>query len=131
MAMAPKDAPPVTLRCLPAHPLDLPRGRIVNVYGGFGFLKQLGNDGDGQDIFFRAADVIGGIASTAAFETATSSPLKGINCLEPGSASTECRSLKLDSDLRAASCSLLDYPGHDERFGDQLEETLAFVVLTS
>ena len=44
-------------------PLDLPRGRIVNVYGGFGFLKQLGNDGDGQDIFFRAADVIGGIHS--------------------------------------------------------------------
>ena len=36
------------------------RGRIVNVYGGFGFLKQLGNDSDGQDIFFRAADVIGG-----------------------------------------------------------------------
>ncbi|CAE7409401.1 Znfx1, partial [Symbiodinium sp. CCMP2456] len=52
-------------------------GRIVNVYGGFGFLKQLGNEADGQDIFFRAADVI------------------GINCLEPGSASTECRGLEL------------------------------------
>ncbi|CAK9079555.1 unnamed protein product [Durusdinium trenchii] len=36
------------------------RGRIVNVYGGFGFLKQLG-DADAQDIFFRAADVIGGV----------------------------------------------------------------------
>lgn len=30
----------------------------MNVYGGFGFLKQLG-DADAQDIFFRAADVIG------------------------------------------------------------------------
>mmetsp|Transcript_72985 Transcript_72985/g.171074 ORF Transcript_72985/g.171074 Transcript_72985/m.171074 type:complete len:1555 (+) Transcript_72985:434-5098(+) len=47
-------------------------GRIVNVYGGFGFLKQLGNNGDAQDIFFRAADVI------------------GMNCLEPGNASSEC-----------------------------------------
>lgn len=46
-------------------------GRIVNVYGGFGFLKKLG-DADGQDIFFRAADVI------------------GMNSLDPGSPSTEC-----------------------------------------
>ncbi|CAL1145298.1 unnamed protein product [Cladocopium goreaui] len=46
-------------------------GRIVNVYGGFGFFKKLG-DADGQDIFFRAADVI------------------GMNSLDPGSPSTEC-----------------------------------------
>lgn len=39
------------------------RGRIVNVYGGFGFLKKLG-DADGQDIFFRAADVIGSKATS-------------------------------------------------------------------
>eukprot|EP00434_Breviolum_minutum_P024845 symbB.v1.2.021943.t1/scaffold1929.1/size95800/7 len=46
-------------------------GRIVNVYGGFGFLKQLG-DADAQDIFFRAADVI------------------GMNSLDAGSPSKEC-----------------------------------------
>eukprot|EP00442_Polarella_glacialis_P035764 CAMPEP_0115145248 /NCGR_PEP_ID=MMETSP0227-20121206/62004_1 /TAXON_ID=89957 /ORGANISM="Polarella glacialis, Strain CCMP 1383" /LENGTH=1642 /DNA_ID=CAMNT_0002554733 /DNA_START=528 /DNA_END=5456 /DNA_ORIENTATION=- len=34
-------------------------GRIVSTRGSFGFLKQLGSGGDGCDIFFRAADVIG------------------------------------------------------------------------
>ncbi|CAE7189760.1 PLSP1, partial [Symbiodinium necroappetens] len=71
-------------------------GRIVNVYGGFGFLKQLGNDGDGQDIFFRAADVI------------------GINCLEPGSASTEC----LEINLRTSS----------KKFYINLEDEVSFVM---
>ena len=99
------------------------RGRIVNVYGGFGFLKKLG-DADGQDIFFRAADVIGSKATSTTSWRCTAmhtisrssaywllpvrSPMSaiskteralnhspiGMNSLDPGSPSTECLSLK-------------------------------------
>eukprot|EP00927_Polykrikos_kofoidii_P034052 TRINITY_DN28882_c0_g1_i1.p1 TRINITY_DN28882_c0_g1~~TRINITY_DN28882_c0_g1_i1.p1 ORF type:complete len:1871 (+),score=353.17 TRINITY_DN28882_c0_g1_i1:773-6385(+) len=34
-------------------------GRIIAVYNAFGFLKSMGSDGEKDDIFFRASDVVG------------------------------------------------------------------------
>lgn len=75
-------------------------GRIVNVYGGFGFLKQLG-DADAQDIFFRAADVI------------------GMNSLDPGSPSTECLEIVLANTRNANGF---------KKFYINLEDEVSFVM---